>query len=131
LASVCERAFVSIRPDQAGIAPYDRLPEVLDEPGRHGPAAGLAAAFRHAPHAAWLVLAVDLPLVDESLLGLLVAGRDPARDATAFRHRDGVAEPLCAIWEPSARVGLERAGPNASLRRLLEEGDTAWLPSPP
>src|SRR5690606_15047972 len=86
-----------------------------------GPASGLEAAWHRHPNAAWLTLAVDMPLVDRALLDELVAARDPSACATAFHH-DGVVEPLCTIWEPMARGPLlERlAVGDASLRRFLE-----------
>lgn len=123
LARVCGRAFVSVRPDQAGRAPYTGLPMIVDTEPDAGPAAGLLAAFDAAPGAAWLVLAADLPLVDAAMLERLVAARDPSRLATAYRHADGTPEPLCAIYEPAARAVLEaqRPGP-VSLRRVLETG---------
>ena len=51
-----------------------------------GPIAGIAAAqARWRPGAAWLVLACDLPNLDAHTLAHLLAHRDPARIATAYR----------------------------------------------
>jgi molybdopterin-guanine dinucleotide biosynthesis protein A len=122
LRDVCERAYVSVRPEQARTEAYAGLPSIVDEGEGRGPAAGLLAAWAERPDAAWLVLAADLPFVDGPLLAELVAGRDPAKLATAFRHADATPEPLCTIWEPAARALLQRRvqGGDRSLRRLLE-----------
>lgn len=122
----CESAVVSVRDSEQASEPvYAGLPVVLDlEPGA-GPAAGLVAALRRDPRSAWLVVAADMPLLDDELLRELVAQRDPAGIATAYRHSDGTLEPLCTIWEPSSLPLLEaeraKRG-SASLRRVLEAG---------
>ncbi|MGF1566234.1 MAG: NTP transferase domain-containing protein [Flavobacteriales bacterium] len=68
-----------------------------------GPFGALLTAFMYDPNAAWLVLAVDLPLVDHELLSELVAARQPAHMATAFVNlATGFPDPLCTIWEPKS-----------------------------
>jgi len=122
VASLVEHAFVSVDAAKAGLPPYSTLPTIIDEGQYRGPIAGLEAAWARHPFAAWLVLAVDLPLVDRELLEELVAAREPTSFATAFRHADGTPEPLCTIWEPSARERLlaQLHAGDASLRRFLE-----------
>jgi len=122
LTDVCGRAFVSTNASRAGVSPYSDLPLITDAGDYRGPASGLAAAWSRYPDAAWLALAVDMPLVDRALLEELIAVRNPSAHATAFRHDDGVIEPLCTIWEPKARVPLRErlAAGDASLRRFLE-----------
>lgn len=124
LDSVCARAFVSVRPGQADAEPYAQLPYIVDaDRSAKGPAAGLLAAWARYDGIAWLVLATDMPFVDDSMLRELMDERDPGAIATAFRGRDGKPEPLCAIWEPHAHDALlsrARNG-NRSLRGLLEE----------
>jgi molybdopterin-guanine dinucleotide biosynthesis protein A len=123
LVAACGSAYVSVRTAQAALPTYAELPLIVDDESESlGPAAGLMAAWTRRPEAAWLVLATDLPFVDAALLTKLIDRREPERLATAFRHSDGVPEPLCAIWEPRAQVALvERARlGDRSLRRLLE-----------
>lgn len=128
LTDVCGRAYVSTNADRAAHPPYSELPLIVDVGEYRGPASGLEAAWARHPSAAWLTLAVDMPLVDRALLDELVAARDPSTCATAFRNDDGVIEPLCTIWEPSARGPLlaRLAAGDASLRRFLE-GHSARL----
>jgi len=128
LAKHCERAYVSIRREQALATPYNDLPLVIDDGSARGPGAGLLAAFRKHADGAWLAIGVDMPLLDHTTLADLVRGRDPACVATAYRHPDGAPEPLCAIWEPAARARLESpAGASSSPRRELEKGPTRFI----
>ncbi len=132
LLEFCASVHVSIGPRQQDSSCYGSLQTIIDrEPGR-GPAGGLMSAWELDPGAAWLLVAVDLPLLDPVTLGALTEGRSRRHLATAFRHPDGPLEPLCTIWEPAARSVLERrlARGDASLRRLLEAGPVNELEPP-
>ena len=108
LLEFCASVHVSIGPRQQDSSCYGSLQTIIDrEPGR-GPAGGLMSAWELDPGAAWLLVAVDLPLLDPVTLGALTEGRSRRHLATAFRHPDGPLEPLCTIWEPAARSVLER-----------------------
>ncbi|MGQ0383435.1 MAG: NTP transferase domain-containing protein [Gammaproteobacteria bacterium] len=130
VAARVARAFVSVRADQREDPLRARFPHVVDGPGVEGPLAGILAAQRQEPRAAWLVVACDLPLLDGATLDELVAARDPARLATAYRSaHDGLPEPLCAIWEPASAVPLLRwaeAG-HSCPRKFLQHHDTQLL----
>jgi molybdenum cofactor guanylyltransferase len=127
LEPFCAQSFVSVRREQAAASAYRDLSLMVDEGDSAGPASGVLTALRRFPGAAWLVVAADMPLLNPPLLAGLVARRDPAALATAYRHHDGTPEPLCAIWEPAARVRLEEDGDGGSLRRLLEGGPARLL----
>jgi len=139
LASLCTRVLVSVRSDQIDVlrrselrSRFPALELVIDDPEDAGPVAGLLAAWHQAPSAALLVLAVDLPLVDESLLRLLLEARDPGALATAFEHPDGTLEPLCTVWEPAAEPILRARARNSnvSLRRVLESSTVKRIRPP-
>jgi molybdenum cofactor guanylyltransferase len=109
LEPLVSRCFVSVRGDQRGDALRSRHPQIVDAvEGLEGPAVGIVSALRAHPDAAWLVVACDLPFLDIATVQHLIARRDPARMATAFRsswdHRE--PEPLCAIYEPAAAAAL-------------------------
>ena len=56
------------------------------------------------PEVAWLVVACDLPNVDDVTIERLLDGCDAGRPFTAYRSSyDGLPEPLCAIYSPAAR----------------------------
>jgi molybdopterin-guanine dinucleotide biosynthesis protein A len=118
----CTRAYVSVRPDQRDEAERARWPQVEDRLSEVGPAAGILAAQQMLPDHAWLVVAVDLPLLDDATLAALIAARDPAAPATACRASgDGLPEPLCAIWEPASHAPLAAfvAGGRSCPRKFL------------
>lgn len=129
LAEFCATVHVSVGKAQAGQGAYASLATVVDDEPSRGPAGGLATAWRAKPDAAWLLVAVDLPLLDRATLAALTAGRSRSHIATAFRHPDGTLEPLCTIWEPAARSMLAHRldSGDASLRRLLEGGTVRVL----
>ena len=91
------------------------------------------AAQAKYPDAAWLVLACDLPFLDEGTLTTLIAARDPQRLATAFRSsHDVLPEPLCAIYEPASREAILAhiaSGKNCP-RKFLINSDVQLLDEP-
>ena len=111
LGKFCERTFVSLRAGQPAPEGAQRLEVLVDSPLAQGPLSGILAAFQKDPEAAWLVLACDLPFISEQVLSHLIAHRKP-NDPPPFlafaSSSDGLPEPLCAIYEPSARAVLER-----------------------
>lgn len=105
--------FISCREEQAGIFAGQQL--IADTFIGLGPFGAILSAFRHHPDAAWLVVACDLPLLDEATIGYLLRHRNPVAVATAFRQvpalpgfsdtaaeETGFPEPLIAIWEPKS-----------------------------
>ena len=111
LGKFCERRFVSLRDGQPAPEGAQDLEVLVDSPLAQGPLSGILAAFQKDPEAAWLVLACDLPFISEQVLSHLIANRKPS-DAPPFlafaSSGDDLPEPLCAIYEPSARPVLER-----------------------
>ena len=101
------RVFVSVRADQDTDPLRARRPLIIDSVAGGGPIVGIRSALAAHPHAAWLVLACDLPFLSDAALAHLLAERDPSLVATAYRSaHDGLPEPLCAVWEPKAADAL-------------------------
>ena len=127
------RAYVSVRADQQDDPARARYTRIVDRGEIEGPIAGISAAFASSPDVAWLVLACDLPFLDAATLDKLLLARDPSFDATAFRStHDGLPEPLCAIYEPSARKAIAAqiaAGRNCP-RKFLINAHTQLLDQP-
>jgi molybdopterin-guanine dinucleotide biosynthesis protein A/molybdopterin converting factor small subunit len=133
LSPLVERVFISVRPDQTGDPLRARFPQIVDSDQVEGPIAGIVAAQSRHPDVAWLVLACDLPLLDEETLQHLLRGRRPARQATAYRSsHDALPEPLCAIYEPSSREAIRAyiAGGRDCPRKFLINADAALLDQP-
>ncbi len=106
LENNCDKTFMSIRKEQeAEIS--STFNTIVDEDVYKGPFNGILSAHKKYPNVAWLILACDLPLIDESSLLELIEARKGSADATAFAHKENpLPEPLCAIWEPQ---GLKTA----------------------
>ena len=111
LRQFCGPVYLSLREGQAVPAGGEGVPVLHDVPGVQGPLSGILAAFHQAPGAAWLVLACDLPLVRPGVLARLAAryAEDPSSHFVAYASAlDGLPEPLCAIYGPSAFPVLGR-----------------------
>lgn len=125
LAGVTRQAFISVRADQIGDPLRSRYPQLVDRQENLGPLAGILAAQQQHPEAAWLVLACDLPFLDEATLRHLDRHRNLAALATAYRSsHDGLPEPLCAVYEPASAAPLARyaaAGRNCPRKFLIEQ----------
>ncbi len=119
-------AWVSVRAEQQADPVRAQFAQIMDTRQDIGPVAGILAAQESHPQAAWLVLACDLPLLDEATLAHLVASRAPQAVATAYRSsHDGLPEPLCAIYEPRSHALLEsylQGGRNCPRKFLIGAG---------
>ena len=128
-----QRVFVSVRPDQVNDPIRARFDQIVDTHDNLGPIAGIMAAQAKYPEVAWLVLACDLPFLDDGTLTTLIAARQPQRLATAFRSsHDVLPEPLCAIYEPASREAIlahAASGKNCP-RKFLINSDVHLLDEP-
>ncbi len=125
-----DRAWISVRADQASEKLRAGFPQIVDGRLGKGPIAGIIAAQARHPDAAWLVVACDLPRLDGATLVDLKTRRDPRRLATAFLGAvDGLPEPLCAIYEPASREAIlaHVATGHDCPRKFLMNHDAALL----
>ena len=133
LAGRVARAFASVRAEQRSDPARARYPQIVDRGGLEGPIAGISAALTEHPDAAWLVLACDLPYLEAHTLDALIAARRGGI-AVAFKSSsDSLPEPLCAIYEPGARVPLEThiaAGKNCPRKFLISTAGVELLDLP-
>ena len=106
LSNFCEKVFISNRQDQSKEQGQRDFPQIHDLPIYEsiGPLAGILSAMTEHSGIPWLVLACDLPFVDQTTLKYLIDHRNPKKIATAFiSTSDNLPEPLCAIYEPRAK----------------------------
>jgi len=127
LEKICDKTFMSIRKEQeAEIA--TTFNTIVDENVFKGPFNGILSAHNKYPDAAWLVLACDLPLIDEKSLSALIEARKGDANATAFAQKENpLPEPLCAIWEPltlEAAVTYLEEGNGSCPRKFLINNNT-------
>lgn len=102
LKNFCREVYISGRPGQQQEIDSS-YPVIEDTFIGLGPYGAILSAFREQPDAAWLIIACDLPLMDESTLRNLVAWRNSSSVATAYHSPvTDFPEPLIAIWEPKS-----------------------------
>lgn len=101
LEEVCDKVYLSCRDEaQSEEAPHECI---LDTFIGLGPYGGILSAFMHEPNVAWLVVAIDLPYLDNPTINNLVDHRNPSKLATCFIDpKNEFPEPLISIWEPRA-----------------------------
>lgn len=132
LKPYCNEVFISCRPGQQTEID-DQYPSLEDTFTGLGPFGAILSAFRERPDSAWLVIACDLPLMDEGTLRNLVAWRNSSSVATAYHSPvTDFPEPLIAIWEPkSYPVLLSFLAQGYSCpRKVLINTDIALLNAP-
>jgi molybdopterin-guanine dinucleotide biosynthesis protein A len=130
LNKFCEKTFLSVRAKEENTENY---PFLIDSFTGLGPFGAITSAFRQAPNAAWLVVACDLPLLDEATLATLVHNRNPSSVATAFNSPvNEFPEPLICIWEPkSYPILMQFLTQGFSCpRKVLINSDVALLDAP-
>jgi molybdenum cofactor guanylyltransferase len=127
LSNYFSAVYVSINQNQTSDFPYI---EDLDL-GVKSPMIGIVSAFNHNPDVAWLVVACDMPFVDEKAIEFLLKHRNSEKFATAFENPEisqsktplsfgegqgrptlrvrYFPEPLLTIYEPKIFPKLQEA----------------------
>jgi len=119
LRELCDQVYTSCRKDQNIPDLYNPLVDRFEMPG---PMNGIMSAFSHR-HTSWLIVAVDMPYVNEHTLQRLMGRRDREKIATCYYNRETAQpEPLLTLWETNAYPLLcdFTAKGNASPREFLK-----------
>jgi molybdopterin-guanine dinucleotide biosynthesis protein A len=100
------------------------LDHIDDEFPGEGPLGGILTALSHGSPA--VVLACDLPNITAATITTLVDAVDGHDAAIAYSDR---AEPLCAVWSPSAAalLGARFDAGERALHRAIDGLDIAWV----
>ncbi|MCH8117034.1 MAG: molybdenum cofactor guanylyltransferase [Proteobacteria bacterium] len=114
LQALTDKVFVSTRAEQQDERVRRRFEQIVDQFDDIGPIAGILSAMQEYPHVNWLVVACDLPNVDDETIRFLLANRSVEQPFTAYRSsHDDLPEPLCAVY---------RAGADEIIRKFVDEG---------
>ena len=128
-----DRVFVSTRADQADDPERSKFAQVIDRYDDMGPVAGILSAMDSNDDVSWLVLACDLPNIDDATIAYLLEQCSADHPVTAYESvHDGLPEPLCAIYRPDSR-GVILGFVNDGLicpRKMLINVDTHLLAQP-
>ncbi len=133
LAEHVERVFVSTRADQAGDAERSKFEQIVDRHEDMGPVAGILSAMDSNQEVSWLVLACDLPNIDDATIAYLVEHCSADHPVTAdVSVYDGLPEPLCAIYRPRFRTVIDGFVEQGIIcpRKMLIDSDTNLLAQP-
>jgi molybdopterin-guanine dinucleotide biosynthesis protein A len=106
LTPYCSEVYISINQHQ-----NTDLPHIfdLDLPIK-SPIVGIFSAFQQNPKTAWLVVACDMPFVNQETIEYLIQYRNPEKFATAFLNpEENFPEPLLTIYEPEILEKLQEA----------------------
>jgi molybdopterin-guanine dinucleotide biosynthesis protein A len=126
----CSEVYLSLRSDQEipeGFA--DISPALLRDPEGEssGPMSGILAAMDARPEADWLIVACDLPRLDEETLRHLLSSRREGELFLAYRSEfDQLPEPLCTWYSKESKAIIANAGSYCP-RKILIRNDCRLL----
>ena len=93
------KSYLSVREDQD----IEIENKITDKFVGLGPFGAICSAFQENPDVAWLVMATDLPFVNDAVIQQLLKHRNPSKAATTIKGKDKqFPEPLITIWEPKS-----------------------------
>ena len=93
------KTYLSVRGDQD----INTENKITDKYVGLGPFGAICSALQEDPNTAWLVLATDLPFVNNEIIKLLLERRNPSKAATTIKGMNKqFPEPLITIWEPKS-----------------------------
>jgi molybdopterin-guanine dinucleotide biosynthesis protein A len=100
LQKCCKEVYTSCLADHKVSENFNPL---IDQYTFESPINGILTAFKNFPDKAWLVVAVDMPNVNDKVLDALLINRNQNKIATCFYNPDTkLPEPLLTLWEPAA-----------------------------
>lgn len=115
LSKFCEEVFISVRREQEKEinSGYQTIVDTYENLSQYG---AILSTLEKYPNRSFLVVACDLPLIDDNAVNELIKSRDVSKIATSYKSGiDNLPEPLCAIWEEKSKK---------TLLKLLDEGIT-------
>lgn len=132
-AQFCDEVFISCRDEEQQAEIISDYKTLRDSFIGVGPMGAILSALREQPDAAWLVVACDLPLIDNAVVSNLIDNRNKETIATAYQsdYQD-FPEPLITIYEPqSYEVLLQFLSQGITCpRKVLINSDVHILPNP-
>ncbi len=128
-----ERVFVSTRAAQGDDEERGKFEQIVDGYDEMGPVAGILSAMDRNPDVAWLVVACDLPNIDDDTIAGLLDKHSAEHPFTAYHSSyDDLPEPLCAIYGAGSRSVVEGFVTDGihCPRKILIRSDTRLLRQP-
>ena len=108
LGAHLDHVFVSTSPAQVDDPVRRNFEQIVDSYADLGPLAGILSAMDKNSQVNWLVLACDLPNIDDTTIAFLLDNVSASHTATAYRsENDNLPEPLCAVYRPESRAVID------------------------
>lgn len=133
LSKHCAEVYISCRDAEQQNSILPEYSSLADTFTGLGPFGAILSAFREQPDRAWLVVACDLPLINDKVIADLVDNRNTASIATAYKSDyQNFPEPLITIYEPKSYLVLLQflAQGYSCPRKVLINSDVNLLESP-
>jgi len=102
LKPFCDQAFVSAKHKTH----YPSYPVIEDNYRIDSPLNGILSSISTYPKNGWIVVACDMPLINEKSIQYLIDHRAVDKLATCYINEEGMIEPLFSIWEPHSYESL-------------------------
>lgn len=99
LEGVTDRVYFSIRSDQRTRPEFIHSRYVVDEIENGGLLGALVSAFHQVPDVSWLLVPVDMPLLEIRDFQILIESHKTTGGITAFDNGRGGFEPLPGIYD--------------------------------
>lgn len=115
-------AFISCRQDQATM--LEGTPLIIDRYDSIGPIGGIASAFLEDSKCAWLVVACDMPYIDEKAIQELLDQDDHHLEAISYQKQgENYLETTFSLYYPRIQPKMTEAIQNKeySLQQLLRQ----------
>jgi molybdenum cofactor guanylyltransferase len=105
LSHYCLEVYVSLNQNQ-----ITNLPHIFDlNLSVKSPIVGILSAFEKHPESAWLVVACDMPFINQEVVEYLISHRNSDKFATAFLNpEEHFPEPLLTVYEPKILEKLQK-----------------------
>ncbi|MBS1494112.1 MAG: molybdenum cofactor guanylyltransferase [Bacteroidetes bacterium] len=130
LSPFCSKILISRNKEQAPF-PKGNFEIIYDDESseNQGPLTGLISAIKQFPNENFITIYCDLINIDETLLKILIDGRDANKFATCFIKED-FPEPSMVIFESkSNHILLEKYNSGRySIIKFLKEHDCKYIP---
>jgi len=102
LKPFCEQVFVSAKHK----TDYPNYPVIEDKYEINSPLNGILSAITTVPKNGWIVVACDMPLINEKSIQHLIGHRSADKLATCYTNEENLIEPLFSIWESHSHESL-------------------------
>lgn len=103
ISKYCNKVFISTR-DKVYSSKYE---SIFDTFLNIGPIGGILSAQMLLPNKAFLVIACDMPYINQKTIEKIISQRDYFKYSTCYiNYENSLPEPLCAIYEPKSKSAL-------------------------